>query len=179
MKYGIGIVLRFALAGVLYGAVFGALSWKEGATAFGAVRQGLAVGFFFGALLLSASVILYKASPFGLRDVGGWLPGERIIKRGFANMYRRGDVSGGVLVLTDRRLRFYGHRFNADEGDYSFALKSLQSVELKRVAGFAPASIGIRLYDGREPRFAVLGRQHWRDAIATASVHLAGGAPRG
>lgn len=103
------------------------------------------------------------------RAVGGWTEDEAQLRTTFAVMYLRGDVLSGLLTLSDQRLRFSGHRFNTiPEIDYSFPLRGIDWVGLRRLGRLVPNSIGVRMADGRELRFGVVRRRLWCDMIVDA-----------
>jgi hypothetical protein len=173
------LLLRFALAAVLFVVVIGGLSWLDGASPLQAIGEGSWVGTAAVLLILLVVLAMGKGTTLLLGDPGGWAPDERQVKKGVASLYWRGGVSTGLLILTDRRLRFCPHRLNSTEGDYSFAVKNIVSTLPTAFPRSMFCNLRIRISDGRERCFAVIGRREWCEAIRRASEHRRGVPPDG
>jgi len=91
--------------------------------------------------------------------------GEVTIRSGATNFMRHGLAEGGILFLTDKRLRFCTHRVSAEVGDYSFPVTAIAVVKPFRMLGIVPNGIEVDLNDGRSARFVVDDRQAWMEAI--------------
>jgi hypothetical protein len=155
----------FLASFVFFGAAMGGVQWLISGDAMFGLIMGAFSGLLFSAAMLIFATVLQKVRAFGLRDIGGWAEEERIIKESPANMMRRGEGAGGKLFLTNLRIRFCSHRFNADEGDYSFSLASVQSVTPERTLGIIPNSISVQFGDGRQAKFVVPDRRSWIASI--------------
>lgn len=95
---------------------------------------------------------------------------EIVVRAGPANFQRRSETVGGRLYLTNRRLIFESHAFNAQTGTTIIARTAITSVrkcwtKLLDLIPLLPNSIAVRSNDGMEYRFVVFGRQGWIDAI--------------
>jgi hypothetical protein len=161
------LLFRFTLYAVLFVGLFAGLGWMQGLWVIGE-------DFWIGCaavlvVLLLLFLAMAQATMWLLGDPGGWAPQERKLKEGVATLYWRGDVSTGLLTLTDRRLRFSPHRFNATEGDYSFAVRSVASTSPTAFPQSMLCNLRVHLSDGRERCFAVIGKRAWRDAITQAA----------
>jgi len=103
-------------------------------------------------------------------------PNERLIREGAANLQRGIETVGGHLFLTDRRLVFSSHSFNAQTGVTEIPLHAVRSVEpcWTKFLGFlplAPNSLAVRTDQG-EHRLVLFGRTSWATAIRSATSSL-------
>jgi hypothetical protein len=99
------------------------------------------------------------------------LPGETRIKDGAANLQRGIETVGGSLYLTDRRLIFESHRFNAQTGATIIRLESISGARkcwtrFLNLIPLFPNSIVVSTNEGQEYRLVTFARQAWIDAIA-------------
>ena len=133
---------------------------------FGAAL-GLASGVLFGALM--AAFVGRQERSFALQDPRA--PGEKLVKQGGANHFRRGEAVGGYLWLTDRRLLFRSHRHNLQNHELSIPLRDVEGARPYLVAGVVPT--GLRVYaSGRREHFVVGDRRAWAAGIGAAADRL-------
>jgi hypothetical protein len=123
------------------------------------------VGGVFALAMLSFVVLVKSLRAFGLKDRGGWLDGEIIVHSGMANLTINGLAEGGMLYLTNMRLRFAAHRAGAFAADHSYGLRTIEGVELRRSLGLIPNQVALRLWGGRTAAFVVHAREGWATAI--------------
>jgi hypothetical protein len=98
--------------------------------------------------------------------------GEKLIKKGPANMQRGVETVGGRLYLTDQRLIFEAHAFNVQSGVSEIPIDSVIGVrrawtKLFGVIPLAPNSVVVTLSEGSEHSFVLARRQSWLDAIGS------------
>jgi hypothetical protein len=151
----------FLVFAVVMSAVF---TITTGNLAVGIVT-GIVAGALFALALLLFVVIVQKFRMFGVKNIQGWAADEVTIRSGAANFMRHGLAEGGILFLTDKRLRFCTHRVSAEVGDYSFPVTAIAGVKPFRTLGIVPNGIEVDLNDGRWARFVVEDRKGWMEAI--------------
>ena len=164
--YWLPSVASFLLSGLVMGALAAA---QTGSVAIGFVT-GLASGGFFTAAMLRFVVLVQRARVFGLTEIQGWAPDEVVLRSGPANIMRRGVAEGGKLFLTNKRLRFHGHRAALEVADVSFPVSQIASVERCRTLGFIPNGLRIAMADGRRVQFVVGKPGEWVAAINQPST---------
>jgi len=149
--------------------VFGAVSGVFSAISSGSLIVGIVTGVVAGALfalaILLFSVVVQKVRMFGLKNIRGWAEDEVTVRSGPANFMRHGLAEGGILFLTDKRLRFCTHRASAEVGDYSFPVAAVVATKAFRTLGIVPNGLEVDLNDGRSARFVVYDREAWMQAI--------------
>lgn len=96
--------------------------------------------------------------------------GEQVIKEGAANLQKNIETVGGKLCLTNQRLVFEAHKFNVQGGSTEIELSNVQSSMpcWTNFLGFIPLfpnSLAVFTKQGKEYRFALLGRHAWAAAI--------------
>ncbi|MGL4549797.1 MAG: GRAM domain-containing protein, partial [Gemmataceae bacterium] len=124
---------------------------------------GSAGGLPFGLLL--AAFAAWQSSRF-TRDVPR-SEGEKLLKQGPANHFRGWEGAGGWLYLTDRRLLFRSHHFNAQNHELSVPLEEILEVETCSTAWVIPNGLRVVTARGAE-RFVVEGRRDWVEVIGKA-----------
>jgi hypothetical protein len=159
-------MLRFlkktAFAGVPFGLIMGLLFSVQSGHPLG-FAFGLATGLLFGLCL--AAFAEWQQSRFTLEP--SVLKDEQLLKQGPANHFRGVEGVGGWLVLTDKRLLFRPHRFNAQKQDLAIPLGEIQKAESYSTAWVIPNGLRVTTTQGQE-RFVVEGRQTWVDVISQA-----------
>jgi len=150
-------ILSFVVFGVVMGIYF-ALTTRS--FLLGLIIGAIA-GAVFAALLSIFRIVVQRFRMFGIKDVTGWADDEVIIRSGPANMFRHGLAEGGILFLTNTRIRFRNHRASAEVGDYSFPVVHISSVQPRRTLGIVPNGIEVNMSDGRSNRFVVEDRAEW------------------
>ena len=154
-------IYAFLVFAAVMSAVF---TITTGSLAVGIVT-GIVAGALFAMAVLLFVVIVQKFRMFGVKNIQGWAAGEVTNRSGAANFMRHGLAEGGILFLTDKRLRFCTHRVSAEVGDYSFPVSAIAVVKPFRTLGIVPNGIDVDLNDGRSARFVVDDRQAWMAAI--------------
>lgn len=100
--------------------------------------------------------------------------GERIVKKGFANLQKNIEAVGGRLYLTNRRLIFESHWLNIQSGVTEVELCDIESSANCWTRSFdlipvLPTSCRVRTRYGEEYRFIVFRRDSWTRAIRLQS----------
>lgn len=95
---------------------------------------------------------------------------EKLVKDGAANLQKNIETVGGKLYLTNQRLVFESHKFNAQSGVTEVELCNIQSSEKcwTQFLGFFPLfpnSLAVYTKQGKEFRFVLFGRGAWAVAI--------------
>jgi hypothetical protein len=150
-------------------AVFGLAMGIYSALATRSLLLGLVLGVIAGAgfavFIWIFRIVVQRSRRFGMKNVTGWADDEAIIRSGPANMFRHGLAEGGMLFLTNTRVRFRTHRASAEVGDYSFPVAHISSVQPCRTLGVVPNGIEVNMSDGRSNRFVVEDRAEWLRVI--------------
>jgi hypothetical protein len=102
-------------------------------------------------------------------------PGESVLKSGRANLRRGAETVGGRLFLTDRRLIFEAHIFNAQRGGDQIQLSQIEEMEpswtrLFGVIPVAPGAVCVRMDGGSQHHLVVRGRRNWIQAVQDAQA---------
>ena len=100
-------------------------------------------------------------------------PGEAVLKDGRANLQHGGETSGGRLFLTNRRLIFEAHIFNAQRGGDQIQLGQISEMrpawtKFFGVIPLVPNTLSVRTDGGAEHKLVCRGRGAWKDAIEEA-----------
>lgn len=103
-------------------------------------------------------------------------PGEQEMRSGGANLQRGRETVGGKLYLTNQRLAFASHKFNAQAGPTDIALDAIAETQLVwtkflNAIPLTPNSLAVFSTDGTESRFVLNGRKKWQEAIESARPH--------
>jgi len=153
-------IARDAAAGAYFGLFFGLYVYVDSGSLDKGAVAGLVTGFGFLACTLLIDFLVERVPIFGASAPGGWASDELIVKKGLANMSKAGMATGGILYLTDKRLRFCCHRLSIEVGDYSFLLRNIRDILPRYLA-----AIVVILDDGRRVTFIVYDRPEWVAAI--------------
>jgi hypothetical protein len=153
---------KTAFAGAPFGLIMGLLFTFQSGHPLG-FAFGLAAGLLFGLCL--AAFVEWQRSRFTLES--SVLGDEQVFKQGPANHFRDLEGVGGWLVLTDKRLLFRPHRFNAQKQELALPLGEIQKAEPYSTAWVLPNGLRVTTTQGQE-RFVVEGRQSWVDVIRQA-----------
>ncbi len=161
---------RIALmAGVAFGAIAGSL--------FSLISRDITLGVVFGVVagavfgLVLAAFAGQQRAKFRTQD--RTLEGERLLKQGPANHFRRGEAVGGYLYLTDARLLFRSHRFNIQNHELSIPLQNIRDARPCMTAFVVPN--GLRVVTDRDTeRLVVEDRRSWAEAIRSAAANPKG-----
>jgi hypothetical protein len=150
------------LAGLAFGVCMGLfIGWMTGSSYYG-FHGGFFSGFAFGWAIkrfLKVSMSTPRLEIDG--QAAEFDADENVIHSGPANHFKGIEAVGGKLFLTDRRLRFRSHKFNAQPHDESYPIEAIVSVEPARTLGIVPNGVLVHLRDGRRERFVVGGRSEW------------------
>jgi hypothetical protein len=145
----------------------------------GSLRVGLIFGVAFGvagsASFFLLAIALKKYRRFGLKSIEGWSTNEVIIRSGDANIIRNGIAEGGILFLTNKRLRFVGHRFGTQIIDSSYAVRHVSAAQPAKTFGIFPSGLKVVLNDGRIINFVVNDRKGWVNELSSAQNSQAPG----
>ncbi len=95
-------------------------------------------------------------------------PTERLIKSVRANHLTDGMHMKGTLWLTNLRLIFFTHHFNARQYQLELPLRTIQSVELYNHFHIFPYGMIITTTDGTAHHLAVWRRHHLKTQIRRA-----------
>ena len=100
-------------------------------------------------------------------------PGESAVKEGRASLRRGAETVGGRLFLTNRRLIFEAHIFNAQRGGDQIKLAQIDEVRPAWTKFFGaipllPSTLSVRTHDGDEYDLVCRGRRAWLAAIQEA-----------
>lgn len=159
----VGFVKRTLTAGVPFGVImalpFGLIS--------GDATRGVVIGAVSGAVFgpTMSSFVEVQRRKSSTQD--STLEGERLLKEGPVNHFRRGEGVGGYLYLTEGRLLFRSHGFNVQDHELSIPLEDVLEVRACMTAFVVPNGLRISIARGTE-RFVVEGRRSWIDAIRDA-----------
>ena len=159
---------KFALVSVGFGVPVGLIHGISKGVERG-IAFGIACGLLFG---LAITVFARRVQSTMSSGTGAvpWDDGERVITEGLANHFQGAISNGGMLALSQRRLRFRGHAVNVSQYDRSWGLDQIESVAAVMTAFVIPNGLLVRLRDGRKERFVVSGRHEWVRAIDAALV---------
>lgn len=97
-------------------------------------------------------------------------PGENLVKSSGANLQRGWETVGGHLHLTDQRLIFEGHNFNAQSGTSEIPVAELGATELAwtkflGLIPLVPNTLAVVTKDGADYRFVLGGRRGWKKLL--------------
>jgi hypothetical protein len=100
-------------------------------------------------------------------------PGESPLKEGRANLQRGAETVGGRLFLTNRRLIFEAHIFNAQRGGDQIQLGQIAEMQPAWTKFFGvipvvPSTLSVRTDGGAEYNLVCRGRGAWMEAIQEA-----------
>jgi hypothetical protein len=100
-------------------------------------------------------------------------PDESVLKQGRANLQHGAESAGGRLFLTDRRLLFEAHIFNAQRGGDQIKLSEISEMEPAWTRFFGaipvmPSTLSVRTELGDEHNLVVRRRKAWMRAIEDA-----------
>ncbi|GEN28399.1 hypothetical protein HVA01_20450 [Halovibrio variabilis] len=95
---------------------------------------------------------------------------EVLVKEGKANRQKNVESAGGKLYLTNQRIIFEGHGFNAQGSSASIDLNGCMFVSngWTKFLGFIPLfpnAIVVAMEDGASHRFSVFGRKKWLEEV--------------
>ncbi len=93
---------------------------------------------------------------------------ERAVLEIPANLWRGSEAVGGRLTVTERRVVFRSHGFNAQIGVTEFPLSDVAQVQPCNSLGIVPNGMRVVLRAGAEYRFVVWGRARVIAAIQAA-----------
>lgn len=96
-------------------------------------------------------------------------PGEKLLKKGAANLQRGWEMVGGRLYLTTRRLHFSSHALNVNQGAQDIPLSEVVAVrpgwtKLLGLLPLVPNQLRVQTEAGIFD-FVVWGRASWKAAI--------------
>lgn len=99
------------------------------------------------------------------------LVNEQITKQGVANLQRGIETVGGKLYLTNQRLVFEAHRFNAQTGAMIIPITSIADVratwtKFLNLIPLIPNSIAVSTRTNQDYCLVVSNRKAWISAIA-------------
>jgi hypothetical protein len=94
-------------------------------------------------------------------------PGESLFASAPANLFRGWEGVGGVLYITDRRIRFESHRWNGRTGPTEIPLDVVTAVRPANNLGLIPNGMLVETEEGKSYRFVVWGRRRLIDLIRT------------
>jgi len=100
---------------------------------------------------------------------------EALVKEGKANRQKNFESVGGKLYLTNQRVIFESHGYNAQRASVSIELKDCMFVAKgwTKFLGFFPLfpnAIVLSMGDGKIHRFSVFGRKKWISEIESSLV---------
>ncbi|WP_283133009.1 GRAM domain-containing protein [Rhizohabitans arisaemae] len=98
------------------------------------------------------------------------LPGETLLRKGNANLWRGKEAVGGRLWLTSRWLVFRSHSFNNQTGVGTWPLEEIASVAPVNTLGIVPNGMEVTLGSGERIRFVVSKRREWMTTIMQAKA---------
>lgn len=162
MSERLGLFLLIALASGLPMGLLG--WWLSGSFLVGTVLGAMS-GTGLSIFLFLFTIVVKKFRVFGLKAIEGWAPDEVVIRSGDAKIFRNGLAEGGQLFLTNRRLRFVGHRLGAQILDSSYAACEIAAAEPTRTLGLVPNGLRVSLQDGRVLNFVVYDRKGWANEL--------------
>ena len=146
---------------LVFGGVFGGLALFETKNIFASLIVGIFSGVFFSFGIFLFFLVVQRFSIFGLSKITGWAADEIIVLSGDANFFNGGLAEGGKLFLTNKRIRFCGHRMGLSILDNTYQLTSIESASPFRTLGIVPNGMAVTLSDGRILKFVVYERDNW------------------
>jgi hypothetical protein len=161
----IRILKMILLSGISFGILMG-----TGFALFSGSRAGFYLGIGIGLLF---GVMITAFAEWQRSQFKSAFPGEgneRLLKQGPANHFQGWEGVGGWLYLTDRRLLFRSHRFNARNHELSVPLDEIEDARTSLTARLIPNGLLIKSLHGEE-RFVVRGRLQWVTEIRRAKEH--------
>jgi hypothetical protein len=91
--------------------------------------------------------------------------GEQILKEAGANHFRGLEGVGGKLVLTDKRLIFKSHKYNAQNHQDTYGLDQIDTVLKTKTLNIISNGLTIGLRDQRTERFVIDRPVEWVECI--------------
>lgn len=73
---------------------------------------------------------------------------------------------GGYLVLTDKQLWFFPHRFNLSTEIRCIPRQKIRGAVSRKSLGVVPNGLGVQLADGKNQYFVVKKRPQWLEALS-------------
>jgi len=166
--------LRFALgAGILYGLLMWlmlVLVVRHPVAVAG--REAVLAGVIFGPLFAWMMISFSHSAWVKRSATPTFEPGERVVREGPANHFRRLEAVGGWLYLTNQRLVFKSHRLNIQRHQLSLPLDRIATARPSMTAWVIPNGLQVLTKDGRGERFVVEGRGEWVAALTAAQQSL-------
>ncbi|MFG1941457.1 GRAM domain-containing protein [Nonomuraea sp. NPDC048826] len=95
-------------------------------------------------------------------------PGEVVLRKGHANLWRGREAVGGRLWLTSSWLVFRSHSINVQTGVWAWPLKEIVSTAPVNTLAIVPNGLEIGLRSEERIRFVVHRRREWMNAIGKA-----------
>ena len=148
------------LAGLIFGLLFGtfqAFSHGINSAIISTPISGLLFGLFIHLFVNSKAV--KRQTQIETKD------GESIIHSGGANHLKNREAVGGKLYLLTDKLQFKSHRLNLQNHEFTIYIDQIKGVTFYNNLGIIPNGLAISLKDGRQEKFVVSGRQHWKTEI--------------
>ena len=148
------------LAGLFLGLFFGtcqAFSHGINSAIISAPISGLLFGLYIH--LFGNSKAVKRQTQIETKD------GESIIHSGGANHLKNREAVGGKLYLLTDKLQFKSHRLNLQNHELTIHIDQIKDVTFYNNLGIIPNGLAISLKDGRQEKFVVSGRQHWKTEI--------------
>ena len=155
----------FCLIFLFFGLGMGLLVWWQSRSLLIGGMVGIVSGTLFSLAIFVFTILVKKFRAFGIKKVEGWTADETIIHSGDANMIRNGIAEGGQLFLSNKRLRFVGHRFGSQILDSSYAVSNIAMATASRTLGIVPNGVTVSLYDGRVLKLVVFNRKKWVEEL--------------
>ncbi|WP_187414228.1 GRAM domain-containing protein [Nonomuraea sp. PA05] len=94
-------------------------------------------------------------------------PGEVVVRKGNANLWRGKEAVGGRLWLTSNWLVFHAHSVNYQAGVWAWPLKDIITTTPVNTLAIVPNGMEIALRSDERIRFVVHRRREWMNAIET------------
>ncbi|MDA0632680.1 GRAM domain-containing protein [Nonomuraea sp. MCN248] len=95
-------------------------------------------------------------------------PGEELLRKGNANLWRDREAVGGRLWLTSKWLIFRSHSMNIQVGVWAWPLEEVISATPVNTLAIVPNGMEIVLRSDERIKFVVHRRREWIDAIMKA-----------
>ncbi|MFI7222891.1 GRAM domain-containing protein [Nonomuraea angiospora] len=95
-------------------------------------------------------------------------PGEVLLRKGGANLWRGREALGGRLWLTSKWLVFRSHSMNFQAGVWAWPLEEVLSTAPVNTLAIVPNGMEIVLRSDERIKFVVHRRREWMSAIAKA-----------
>lgn len=147
------------LAGIAFGFIFGIFqAFMYGINS--AIISGPISGLLFGIF-----VHLFINSKAFKRQTQIETDGESIIHSGGANHLKNSEGVGGELYLLTDKLQFKSHSFNLQNHELMIYIDQIKDITFYNNLGIVPNGLAISLKDGRQEKFVVSGRKHWKTEI--------------